>query len=146
MANAFGVSEKADGQSKTEDESLPEKKTVSFDLPAVEDVSTNEAPSAKEETNDSETESESESDDEDYRGLRKRKEATKDDLEVVPAQKKQKALTAAELALGQQLVTSRKRKNEIMDDAYHRFVFKQISILQTTVAFIFCYVNGLALL
>ena len=121
MASAFGVG-KSKVQKPNPDE--PETKKVTFDLPSDEKSESNiETPN--DENSDSETDTESESDAEDYRNLRdkKRKEPaskTTDDLEVVPAQKRQKALTAAELALGQQMVTSRKRKNEIMDAGYHR--------------------------
>jgi len=124
MASAFGVG-KSKVQKPNPDE--PETKKVTFDLPSDEKSESNiETPN--DENSDSETDTESESDAEDYRNLRdkKRKEPaskTTDDLEVVPAQKRQKALTAAELALGQQMVTSRKRKNEIMDAGYHRWAW-----------------------
>ena len=55
--------------------------------------------------------------------MRKKRKKEDEDLEVVPAQKKHKALTAAELALGQKLVTSRKKRNDIIDDAYHRSIY-----------------------
>ena len=129
MANAFGVGKEKSKKStpKTDETATPETehKKVTFDLPEVEKPATDKEEPNPADNSDSETDSESESDAEDYRQLRdkKRKEpASKstDDLEVVPAQKRHKALTAAELALGQQLVTSRKRKNEIMDAGYHR--------------------------
>ena len=129
MANAFGVGKEKSKKStpKTDEAATPETepKKVTFDLPEEEKPSTDKEEPNPADNSDSETDSESESDAEDYRQLRdkKRKEpASKntDDLEVVPAQKRHKALTAAELALGQQLVTSRKRKNEIMDAGYHR--------------------------
>jgi AdoMet-dependent rRNA methyltransferase SPB1 len=47
-------------------------------------------------------------------------------FEVVPVkQKKKKAqvLSAEELALGQTLVTSRKRKRDILDNAWNRYMF-----------------------
>ena len=120
MASAFGVNKDAVEKATSE----PDTKTVTFDLPDEEEVDSNKEPPTAENSG-SETDTESESDAEDYRELRdkKRKEPaskTQEDLEVVPAQKRHKALTAAELALGQQIVTSRKRKNEIMDAGYHR--------------------------
>jgi len=140
MASAFGVgkdkvkkdeAEKDKVEEDTVEKSTPDSDTkkVTFDLPKEEKTESKKGtPKPKDDNEDSETDSESESDDEDYRGLRdkKRKEPaskTTDDIEVVPAQKRQKALTAAELALGQQMVTSRKKKNEIMDSGYHRWAW-----------------------
>jgi len=106
------------------EEGTPKK--VKFDLPEEKEEEGKEE-EMKNPDLESSSESESESDDEDYRGMRdkKRKLDDKDkntDLEVVPV-KKQKQLSAAELALGQQIVTSRKRRNELMDEAYHRWAF-----------------------
>lgn len=125
MASAFGVNKKKVDKSTSE----PDAKKVKFDLPEAEGEKTEpKKESSKDDKSDSETDSDSESDAEDYRDLRdkKRKEPaskTTEDMEVVPAQKRHKALTAAELALGQQIVTSRKRKNEIMDAGYHRWAW-----------------------
>jgi len=125
MANAFGVGQDKAEKTEKSEATVPETKQVTFDLPEENNVAEKDTPEAD---SDSETDSESESDAEDYRDLRdkKRKEASKtpgEELEVVPAQKRHKALTAAELALGQQMVSSRKRKNEIMDNAYHRWAW-----------------------
>lgn len=48
-------------------------------------------------------------------------------FEVVPIKKKKlPVLTAEELALGQTLVTSRKRKRDIMDMAWNRYMFNDV--------------------
>lgn len=49
----------------------------------------------------------------------------KDGFEVVPQQKikKRKALSCEELALGEQLIRSKKAKRDIMDNGWHRFMF-----------------------
>merc|ERR1712241_225390 len=49
----------------------------------------------------------------------------KDGFEVVPKQKikKRKQLSYEELALGEQLIQSKKAKRDIMDNGWHRFMF-----------------------
>merc|ERR1712025_1314627 len=49
----------------------------------------------------------------------------KDGFEIVPQQKvkKRKALGPEELALGEQLIKSKKAKRDIMDNGWHRFMF-----------------------
>ena len=49
----------------------------------------------------------------------------KDGFEIVPQQKikKRKALSCEELALGEQLIRSKKAKRDIMDNGWHRFMF-----------------------
>merc|ERR1712066_922104 len=49
----------------------------------------------------------------------------KDGFEVVPKQKikKRKQLSCEELALGEQLIQSKKAKRDIMDNGWHRFMF-----------------------
>merc|ERR1711953_764820 len=49
----------------------------------------------------------------------------KDGFEVVPQQKikKRKQLSCEELALGEQLIQSKKAKRDIMDNGWHRFMF-----------------------
>lgn len=132
MANAFGVGKekvkKATPKSDQATTPEAEPKKVTFDLPKEGNPAAEKEEPSPANNSDSETDTESESDDEDYRQLRDKKRKgpaseTTDDVEVVPAQKRHKALTAAELALGQQLVTSRKRKNEIMDAGYHRWAW-----------------------
>jgi len=58
------------------------------------------------------------------------KHYSKDGFEIVPQKKvkKRKALTPEELALGEQLVKSKKAKRDIMDDGWHRFMFNDTNL------------------
>ena len=54
-------------------------------------------------------------------------------FEVVPIKKKKlPVLNADELALGQTLVTSRKRKRDIMDMAWNRYMFNDVDQVKTS--------------
>merc|ERR1712106_1229469 len=58
------------------------------------------------------------------------KHYNKDGFEIVPKTKikKRKALSPEELALGEQLIKSKKAKRDIMDDGWHRFMFNDTNL------------------
>ena len=82
---------------------------------------------------DSETSSESDSEDSDFDEnehypYRKQKNVEKEGYEEVPANanvkaKKRPILTPEELALGQELISSKKRRRELEDAAWNRYMF-----------------------
>lgn len=77
---------------------------------------------------DTDSDSDSDSDDDDleaYGGRPSSKKQKKDGFEVVPQEKAKKRpkLSCEELALGEQLVQSKKARRDIMDAGWHRFMF-----------------------
>lgn len=49
-------------------------------------------------------------------------------FEVVPQQKRRKPLTAEQLALGEDMIHSRKRKRDIMDAGWNRYMFNDVNL------------------
>ena len=93
---------------------------------------TEESDLSGEGSEESESDSESESEDE----KRKKKKGKKgkngphdDDFEIVAQQpKRRKPLTAEQLAIGEELVKSRKRKRDIMDEGWNRYMFNDVDL------------------
>jgi len=108
-----------EGYNSDSDEEEEEEKTNGEDFQQEED---------KDDTNsDSDSDSDSEDDDdlEAYGGRPGAKKPTKDDFEIVPQEKAKKRpkLNAEELALGEQLIQSKKARRDIMDAGWHRFMY-----------------------
>jgi AdoMet-dependent rRNA methyltransferase SPB1 len=91
---------------------------------------------AEEDSDDDENDEEEEFDvEESYKNLKKQKQGggeAKGDFEVVPKDQAKKAkkrskvtLTPEELALGQEMITSKKRKRELLDAGWNRYMFNE---------------------
>lgn len=95
---------------------------------------TEESDLSEEGSEESESDSESESESEDEKRKKKKGKKGKngahdDDFEIVAQQpKRRKPLTAEQLAIGEELVKSRKRKRDIMDEGWNRYMFNDVDL------------------
>jgi len=113
---------------------------LALDLPRKKSKKTSEESDVSEKDgSESDTESsDSESEDERLRTKKKGKKGRKgkkgaveesNDFEIVAQEpKRRKPLTAEQLALGEELVKSKKRKRDIMDEGWNRYMFNDVDL------------------
>lgn len=114
-----------------------------LDLPRKQSKKKSEESDSEDEESESDTESsDSESEDEKVRTKKKGKKGRKGkkgakgadeeesaDFEIVAQEpRRRKPLTAEQLALGEELVKSRKRKRDIMDEGWNRYMFNDVDL------------------
>ena len=102
-----------------------------FDREAFDGILDNDEDVEEDDAEEDVEEEEDESDEETYRGKKAEKVKEKAGFEVVPAQaekkKKRKTspLTPEELALGQEMIHSKKRKRDLLDSGWNRYMFNE---------------------
>ena len=124
LQRALNIVEKKGGTIKKKDSSTEDIKAAGYHSNSdsgedMEEEAADEPESEDEDNSDSEDESEI------VHKSASGKIYNKDGFEVVPQQKikKRKQLSCEELALGEQLIQSKKAKRDIMDNGWNRFMF-----------------------